>query len=68
MQPRERGNKRTNQKERGAAQGEPGTGKMSCKGEANGAKNTATMEAKKNRAKKAKRTVEKVSTDIVIVI
>ena len=59
MQPQERGNKRSYQQEGGAA-GEPGAGKKSAKGKVNGAKNTATNEAKKNLAKKAKTTAEKV--------
>ena len=60
MQPQERGNKRTKQQERGLAQGEPDAGKKSSKGKANGAKNTAANENKKNLAKKAKTTEEKV--------
>ena len=54
---------RTNQQGRGEA-GEPGAGKKSAKGKVNGAKNTATNEAKKNLAKKAKTTAEKVCPPI----
>ena len=69
VQERETGggaNKREGQQEieRGAA-GEPGTGKKSAKGEANGAKNTATKEAKKSLTKKAKTTAEKVCPPIL---
>ena len=65
MQPKERGNKRTNQQERGTVKGEYGAGKKSSKGKANGAKNIAASRAKKNLAKKAKTTAEKVCLPIL---